>query len=134
MMSGPAIPAQFNNILIDPNAWLTILEDPDGTPTNEVIRPIDRLNETGEQCFGLGAPYPFVRAIVTGYHLTDGGGTDVLFYDDPASVIGVTYRTTAGYLIVAPLEAIVRDLGDEPFPLGSGPSDDDGVDPRAAAR
>lgn len=46
-MTRPAIPEQFSDILIDPEAWLTILQDSVGNPINEAIRPIDMLDDGG---------------------------------------------------------------------------------------
>lgn len=118
------IPALGNRVLIDPEARLTILRDSAGDVTGEVVRPIEMLDGNGERWFGPRAPYPFVRAIVTGYYFADESEHDGLL-DDPGSVKGILYVSPTAQVIAAPLDAILMDLGDQPFPPESGPPEAD---------
>lgn len=124
------IPALGNRVLIDPEATLIILSDPDGNPINEIVRPIEVCDADGARLFGPGTTYPFVRAIVSGFYFAADDASDPLFEEDPETVIGIIYISPTQQIVKAPLEAIIQDLGEEPFPPKSEPSIHDEIFPR----
>lgn len=84
----------------------------------------------GGQLFGPGGIYPYVRAIVSGFYFAADDENDPLFDEDPGSVVGIIYISPTQQIVKAPLEAIIQDLGDEPFPPESGPLIHDEITPR----
>lgn len=124
-MTTRPIPAHFNRILIDPEAELIVVSDVFGNPVNETFRPADEKDADGLPVFGPSGRYRSLRAHVVEYYLNKDGSRQARHYKDASEVLGVTILGPEGHTVAVPLNAIVQDLGDDPFPTDSGPAMDD---------